>query len=120
MFAAAALLFVHVCASLQVAARGDTRGGAQAVRPEIASPISGTIRDGAGGVIAGASIVIRNGARDQFTVTGPDGRFSVPAPPAGEVLLIVRAAGFAELRYTVAAGAPRANVDLVVVPATVT
>lgn len=120
MFAAAALLLVHVCAPFQVAASGYTRGGAQAARPEVASSISGTIRDSAGGVIAGASIVVRGGERDQFIVSGPDGRFSVQAPSAGEVLIIVRAAGFAELHYSVAPGAPRANVDLVVVPATVT
>ena len=124
MFAAAALLFVHVSTPLQVASWGVSSeyadDGAQIVRPDAASSISGTIRDSAGGVISGASIVIRNGERDQYVVSGPDGRFSVPAPPAGEVLIIVRAAGFAELHYTVAAGTPRANVDLVVVPATVT
>jgi outer membrane receptor protein involved in Fe transport len=120
MFAAAVLLLIHVSAPLQVAASGYAGDGTQSVRPDGASPISGTIRDSAGGVIAGASIVIRSGERDQFMVSGPDGRFSVPAAPAGEVLLIVRAAGFAELHYTVAAGTPRTNVDLVVVPATVT
>ena len=124
MFAAAALLLIQVTAPLQGASRASSSGyvgdGAQVVRPDAASSISGTIRDSAGGVISGASIVIRNGERDQYVVSGPDGRFSVPAPPAGEVLLLVRAAGFAELRYTIAAGTPRTNVDLVVVPASVT
>ena len=120
MFAAAALLFVYASVPLRVAASGYAGDGAQVARPEPASSISGTIRDSAGGVISGASIVMRGGGRDQYVVSGPDGRFSVPAPSAGEVLLIVRAAGFAELHYTVAAGTPRANVDLVVVPATVT
>ena len=119
MLAAAALLFVHVSAPLDAASWGIayTLDAAQVARPDAASSISGTVRDSAGGVISGASIVIRGGARDQQVATGPEGRFSVPAPPSGDVLLIVRAAGFAELQYTVAREAPRANLDLVVVPA---
>ena len=122
MLAAAALLFVHVSAPLDAASWGiaHTLDAAQVARPEAASSISGTVRDSGGGVISGASIVIRGGARDQQVASGPDGRFSVPAPPSGDVLLIVRAAGFAELQYTVAREAPRANLDLVVVPATIT
>ena len=122
MLAAAALLFVHVSAPLGAASWGiaHTLDAAQVARPDALSSISGTVRDSGGGVISGASIVIRGGARDQQVASGPDGRFSVPAPPSGDVLLIVRAAGFAELQYTVAREAPRANLDLVVVPATIT
>jgi len=120
MLAAAALLFVLVSGPLPEVSWASAGDGAQAVRPDAVSSIGGTVRDTAGGVIPGASIVIRSSARDQQVASGPDGRFSVPAPPSGDVLLIVRAAGFAELQYTVAREAPRANLDLVVVPATIT
>ena len=68
----------------------------------------------------GAAIVVRASGREQQTVTGPDGRFTANAPAAAEVAIIVRAAGFAEARQTIAAGARRVNLDIVVGPATVT
>jgi outer membrane receptor protein involved in Fe transport len=123
MFAAALLFCVHASAPLakstdlpldvvaQVVGAGDN--------PSLSS-VTGTVRDIAGGAVPGAMIIVRSGSRDQRVVSGPDGRFTVRAPASADVILIVRAAGFAELQHPVAPGAARADIDLVVVPATVT
>ncbi len=119
MLAAVALLIVHASAALPPTPCACENGGAQVARSDAGSSITGRVRDIAGGVISGASIVVRSGSRDLHGASGPDGRFSVPAP-SGDILLIVRAAGFSELRHTISAGAPRTSVDLVVGPPTVT
>jgi outer membrane receptor protein involved in Fe transport len=81
--------------------------------------VSGIVRDGAGGVVSGASVIARTPRREQHTTTGPDGRFVVTAIDASEVILIIRAPGFAEARQTLAAGASRSSLDIVVSPETV-
>lgn len=93
---------------------------AQASRPSDTLSITGTVRDVAGGVVRGASVIVRGGAREQHATTGPDGRFTVAAPESADVVLVVRAPGFAEVQRKLAAGGPRTNLDLVVSPATVT
>ena len=123
MFAAAVLLCVHVSAPLAASPRGLLDGRTQAVSAgdnSSLSKVTGTVRDIAGGAVPGATIVVRSGSRDQRVVSGSDGRFTVTVPASAEVILIVRAAGFAELQHPVALGAPRADIDLVVAPATVT
>jgi len=92
----------------------------QSSAPANSTAVTGTVRDVAGLVIPGASIVVREGSREQQAITGPDGRFTVPSPEPGTLVVIVRAPGFAEIRRTVAAGAPRTNLDLVVEPAAIT
>lgn len=79
--------------------------------------ISGVVRDSAGAVVAGATVMVRaaTGASTQ-TLTGPDGRFSLAPPSPGGTVLLVRASGFAEWRRDLATGAVPA-IDVVLVPA---
>src|SRR5688572_24146911 len=102
MFAVAALLALHMSA---VAIPGVpcvcAADGTRTMQAAGGSSIDGTIRDSAGGVVPGAAVVIRAGDRERRVITGPDGRFAGPAD-AGEVTIVVRAPGFAELRHTVA------------------
>jgi len=93
---------------------------AQSSQPADPAVITGTVRDVAGGVISGASIVVRAGSHEQHVTTGPDGRFTIPSSDLGALVVIVRAPGFAEVQRAVPAGAPRANLDLVVEPAMIT
>ena len=66
------------------------------------SAVSGIVRDPAGGAVSGASVlVVGSGGLEQQTVTGPDGRFTLTMPPAGDLTLIVRAGGFAEYTQSV-------------------
>ncbi|HTG99142.1 MAG TPA: TonB-dependent receptor [Vicinamibacterales bacterium] len=81
--------------------------------------ISGTVRDLSGSVVPNATITVRNGSKGEQTVTGPDGRFTVNAAATSEIVLVVRAAGFAELRHTVSAGSSPTNIDIVLSPASV-
>jgi outer membrane receptor protein involved in Fe transport len=85
-----------------------------------AASITGSVHDIAGGAVAGASVILRGGGREQHATTGSDGRFSIPAAASGELVVIVRAPGFAEFQQKLPAGAPRVSLDLVVAPATVT
>jgi outer membrane receptor protein involved in Fe transport len=92
----------------------------QPARPVDAPAITGTVRDTGGGSVAGAAVIARAGGREQHALTGPDGRFSIAAPDAADVLLIVRAAGFSELRRKLDAASARSDLSLVVSPATLT
>jgi outer membrane receptor for ferrienterochelin and colicin len=117
MIAVAVLLFVSVAGAVPPAST-QSQGSAQTIRSDDTS-MSGTVHDLSGGVVAGATIVVRNGSKDAQAASGADGRFTVNAPASAEVVVVVRAPGFAELRQTVPAGAPRTNVDLVLSPASV-
>jgi outer membrane receptor protein involved in Fe transport len=76
--------------------------------------VSGTVRDQAGAVVVGATVVVRgNPGPEAQGFSGPDGRFTVPHPSNGPIVLIVRSAGFSEWRRDVTAG----TVDVVLVPA---
>jgi outer membrane receptor protein involved in Fe transport len=79
--------------------------------------LTGVVHDPTGAVVADATVVVRpvSGAPEQ-TVTGPDGRFEVDVPP-GEVVLSVRAGGFAEDRRRVTANG-NGSLDIVLQPAT--
>src|SRR5262245_65885217 len=117
MVAALVLLLAQV-AGAAPAAPPPVQGSAPAFRPAPAA-ISGTVRDLSGSVVPNATITVRNGSKDEQTVTGPDGRFTLQAPATSEIVLVVRAAGFAELRHTVTAGTSPANIDIVLSPASV-
>jgi outer membrane receptor protein involved in Fe transport len=116
---AGVVLFVYVAVATPTIPCACAVEDAQATQADADRPIFGTIRDSAGGVISGAAVVVRSGGREQHVVTGPDGRFTAPASASGNIEVIVRAPGFAELRRTVGADAPRGSLDLVVTPATV-
>lgn len=83
------------------------------------TPVSGIVRDLSGAVVPGATVVVRgpSGIEEQ-TRSGPDGRFVARGASPGDLALIVRAEGFAELRTKIAAGAPRQELELIVSPAT--
>lgn len=121
MFGAVLLLLVHVTGHSSVVPCGEcSEAAAQAAsRPADAASVTGTVRDSAGGVVPGASVVVRAQAREQQTVTGADGRFTASAPESSDVIVIVRAAGFGEIRRTIAAAAARTDIEIVVSPATV-
>jgi outer membrane receptor protein involved in Fe transport len=81
--------------------------------------ITGVVRDSTGGAVPGAVVVVQTGSRlEQQTVTGPDGRFRVDLPSAGEISLIVRAGGFAENERRLTVTAEAREIEVVVMPAT--
>src|SRR6202011_3648215 len=63
--------------------------------------ITGVVRDSSGGAVADASVIVRVASEpagaEQRTATGPDGRFTIALPAGGELVIIVRANGFAEV-----------------------
>ena len=68
------------------------------------SAVSGIVRDDSGAVVSGASvIVIGTSGPEQQTMSGPDGRFAIAMAPAGDLTVVVRAAGFAERSQSVPA-----------------
>src|SRR5216110_2636282 len=118
MVVAVVLLMLQVAGQTPSSSTPAQPGG-PATRPDPAASISGTIHDLSGSVVPGATVAVRNGSKDQQTVSGPDGRFILTAPASADVVILVRAAGFAELRHTIAAGSARTNVDLLLAPASV-
>jgi outer membrane receptor protein involved in Fe transport len=83
------------------------------------SPVTGVVHDSTGGVVEGAVVVVRPASGlDRQAVTGPDGRFTVDAPEAGDLTLIVRAGGFGEARQPIASASREREIDIVLHPAT--
>jgi outer membrane receptor protein involved in Fe transport len=97
---------------------GAVPGSAGLAMAQSLAPITGVVRDAAGGVVQRATVVARviSGAERQ-TQTDAEGRFSIVPPAAGDVTVIVRVSGFEESRRTLAAGASRDGVEVVLVPA---
>jgi hypothetical protein len=60
------------------------------------SSLSGVVADAGGGVIPGATVIVKNnGTAEAFeTVTNSAGAFSVPSLPAGTYTVTVSLAGF--------------------------
>ena len=106
---------------LSLAAPGEPhapRGGRQSVQHDGA--VTGRVRDGSGGVVVGATVLVRSASGlEQQTVTGPDGRFTARVAAPDDLLLIVRAEGFAEKRQPLTAGIARQDLELVLSAATV-
>jgi len=115
------LLAAPVLASPLSQAPASPVGTGNAVAQTGAAPlISGVVRDPAGAVVPGATIVIRTASGAEIaTESEADGRFSVLSPVAGDVTLIVRARGFADVRMPLGAAAARDAVQVSLVPATV-
>jgi outer membrane receptor protein involved in Fe transport len=81
--------------------------------------VTGIVRDASGLPVAGASIVIRTGTGlETRTTSGADGRFAVPLSATGDLLVIVRADGFAETRQRFQSGSAAPSVEIVLAPAT--
>ena len=82
--------------------------------------VTGTVHDSAGAVIAGARVVVRSASgAEQQTTTGSDGRFSIAVQGSGDVVLLVRARGFADVRQTLGPGSARQDVAITLAPASV-
>ena len=79
-----------------------------------ASTVTGVVKDGNGGAVAGATVAVRTqtGAEER-TVTGPDGRFSIETALSGITTLVVKADGFAEKQQPVGTG----DLEVVLAPA---
>jgi outer membrane receptor protein involved in Fe transport len=81
--------------------------------------VTGVVRDSAGGAVPGAVVVVRVQGVDTEVVSGKDGRFTASVPGGGEIVVVVRARGFAESRETIRAGGSTGDLQVVLVPATV-
>lgn len=93
--------------------------GSQSASPADAV-VTGVVRDVAGGVVPGAAVIVRAQAGgERQSVTGADGRFAVATSAPGEIVVIVRATGFAEKRHVVVPGGARHDLAIVLSPATV-
>jgi len=85
-----------------------------------AASITGTVRDSTGAVVPGALVVARpTQGPEREAVTGPDGRFTVEAPEATEITLLVRAGGFAETARRVTPSDRANEIAVVVEPANI-
>lgn len=83
-----------------------------------APAVTGTVRDGSGQVVAGATVVVRSDSGvERQALTSADGRFSIALTPAAPVTLVVRAPGFADARRAIGAGEPTVDLELVLEPA---
>ena len=86
--------------------------------PQPQGQLHGIVTDETGSTIAGATVVIAAPGMRRETTSGPDGRFSAPAPAANvQAEIAVRAPGFAETRQALSGAAP---LVIVLRPATVT
>jgi iron complex outermembrane receptor protein len=114
-------LFVFLC----IAAPERTCAECSAYAPQRSgntaeSAITGIVRDLSGTAVPGASIVLRTASGgEQQTITEPDGRFGVVVATPGEIVLIVRADGFAERREVIRAGAHTQSIEIRLSPAMV-
>ena len=113
---------LRVCFLLAVAALASGINpaiAAQGSRPsQNRATVAGVVRDSTAGAVAGAVVIVRTGSQgDQQTVTGPEGRFSVELPSAGEITLIVRAGGFAENERRLTVTPEKRDIEVVLMPA---
>lgn len=91
-----------------------------AVAAASAPSLSGVVHDSTGAIVPGAIIILRpTSGADRQAVTGPDGRFTIETPESGDILLIIRAGGFAEKTVRLTDTDRTGEVDLVVAPANV-
>ena len=83
-----------------------------------AAPVSGVVRDSGGGVVPGATVIIRDGGGVERQVfAGADGSFTLDVDTVGDVTIIVRAGGFAELSRRVSEDERLRSIDVVLEPA---
>ncbi len=108
-----------VCFLLAAAPAAADAGAPQASQPSTnRATVAGVVRDSTGGAVSGAVVLVRRTARAELqTLTGPDGQFRLEIEAQGDVVLIVRAGGFAEHQQRLSTAAAR---DLVVVLAPAT
>lgn len=79
------------------------------------APVTGVVRDSAGGVVPGAIVIARTSAgSEQRTVTGLDGRFTISLPTPFD--LTIRVGGFAEHTQAIAAPTAGTPLEIVLIP----
>ena len=121
MLVAAVALLVHASALWNApACNGCASYSQQPGGSPHTSAVAGTVRDAAGGIVGGATVVVRSAGREQQTVSGPDGRFALNIEAGADILVVVRAPGFGEVRQNVRGGASPVNLDFVLSPERVT
>lgn len=79
--------------------------------------VQGAVRDQLGYVVAGAHITLQGAGYEHAATSGADGRFRVEGAPREKLTLSVEAKGFA--RFTEALPEDKAQIDVVLLPATV-
>lgn len=84
--------------------------------PAMAATVSGIVADSTGGVLGGATVVLRGVAtgQERTVETNSEGRFSIDTPTPGTYLVIVRRDGFSEAARTVTIEDASSLVDLAV------
>jgi iron complex outermembrane receptor protein len=117
---AAVALMIQTWSAGEVPSPAATAAYAAQAAGTITSTLTGVVRDPAGGVIPGATVVARTGGHDQQSVTGVDGRFAMSIEPGAEVVITVQASGFAEATKTVRAGTAATGLEFVLAPERVT
>jgi len=91
--------------------------GPRLVEPQPDTRVTGIVRDTTGAPVPNAAILLRTGTQtEQRTFTGPDGRFVITSAPAGALMILVRAGGFAEATRAIAEAGPRQDLEIVVSP----
>ncbi|MGB2713561.1 MAG: TonB-dependent receptor [Vicinamibacterales bacterium] len=94
---------------------------ALALQSSPGSVITGIVRDSSGTPLAGATVLIRTiSGGEERTTTGPDGRFGATVATGADLMVIVRAEGFAEHRQTIRSEATGQGLEVTLSPATVT
>ena len=112
-----AMALLAAWANLAPAVSLETTQAAAAAAPV---PVSGTVRDGSGLPIAGATIALRGPAGPEVRgVSGPDGTFSLATTSKGPLEVTVRAGGFAEVQQTIGEGASRVDLMITLTPASI-
>src|SRR3954447_13657481 len=86
----------------------------------ITSTLTGVVRDPAGGIIPGATVVARTGGHEQQSVTGADGRFAISIEPGAEIVITVQASGFADATRTIRPGTNATGLEFILAPERVT
>ena len=83
-----------------------------------AADVTGVVRDSTGAVVQAATVIVRpaTGPEHQL-LTGPDGTFTVDVASPGNITIVVRAGGFAELSKTVPEADRPRSIDIVLAPA---
>ena len=97
-------LTLPICVLVAVLAAGTASG----------ATVSGRVSDSTGGVLSGATVVLRGVAtgEERSVDTSADGRFSLDTSTPGTYLVIVRRAGFSEAARTIAIGNADAAITL--------
>ena len=120
MLVVAVALIMHAWSPGDAPSRPAIVAYAMQATANVNRAVTGVVRDPVGGIIAGATIVARAGGHEQQTVTDADGRFAVSIEPGIEVVVTVRASGFAEATRTIRAGTGATGLEFVLGPERIT